>query len=39
MSGGRRGALPRVKLGRHVRFLRTQIEHTILAARDITPSV
>jgi excisionase family DNA binding protein len=31
---GRRGVLPRVKLGRHVRFVRSHVERTILAARD-----
>ncbi len=31
---GRRGILPRVKLGRHVRFVRAQVEAAILAARD-----
>ena len=31
---GRRGMLPRVKLGRHVRFVRAQVEAAILAARD-----
>lgn len=32
LEWGRNGTLPRVKLGRHVRFLRTQVEKTILAA-------
>ena len=32
---GRRGTLPRVKLGRHVRFVRVQVEAAILAARDM----
>jgi excisionase family DNA binding protein len=32
---GRNGTLPRIKLGRHVRFLRTQVEATILSARDV----
>jgi excisionase family DNA binding protein len=31
---GRNGTLPRIKLGRHVRFLRSQVEATILAATD-----
>jgi excisionase family DNA binding protein len=31
---GRRGILPRVKLGRHVRFVRAQVEATVLASRD-----
>ena len=31
---GRRGTLPRVKLGRHVRFVRVQVEGVILAASD-----
>jgi excisionase family DNA binding protein len=31
---GRNGTLPRIKLGRHVRFLRAQVEATILAAQD-----
>lgn len=29
---GRNGTLPRIKLGRHVRFLRAQVEETILSA-------
>jgi excisionase family DNA binding protein len=29
---GRNGTLPRIKLGRHVRFLRSQVEATILSA-------
>jgi excisionase family DNA binding protein len=29
---GRKGTLPRVKLGRHVRFIRSQVEAAILAA-------
>ena len=32
---GRNGTLPRIKLGRHVRFLRTQVEATILSAREV----
>lgn len=32
LEWGRNGTLPRVKLGRHVRFLRTQVERVILAA-------
>ncbi len=32
LEWGRNGTLPRVKLGRHVRFLRTQVEQVILAA-------
>jgi excisionase family DNA binding protein len=31
---GRNGTLPRVKLGRHVRFVRAQVEAAILASRD-----
>lgn len=31
---GRRGTLPRVKLGRHIRFVRTQVEAAVLAAHD-----
>ncbi len=31
---GRNGTLPRVKLGRHVRFVRSQVEAAILAAHD-----
>ena len=31
---GRQGTLPRVKLGRHVRFVRSQVEAAILAAHD-----
>jgi len=34
---GRTGALPRVKLGRHVRFIRERLERAILAAGDPTP--
>lgn len=33
---GRNGTLPRIKLGRHVRFLRSQVEATILSARDVS---
>jgi excisionase family DNA binding protein len=29
---GRRGTLPRVKLGRHVRFVRAHVERAILSA-------
>jgi excisionase family DNA binding protein len=29
---GRNGTLPRVKLGRHVRFIRAQVETAILSA-------
>lgn len=32
---GRSGTLPRIKLGRHVRFVRAQVEATILSARDV----
>ena len=35
---GRRGVLPRVKLGRHVRFVRAHVEAAILAARDSASS-
>lgn len=31
---GRRAVLPRIKLGRHVRFVRSEVEASILAARD-----
>ena len=31
---GRKGTLPRVKLGRHVRFIRSQVEAAILAAHS-----
>ena len=31
---GRHGTLPRVKLGRHVRFVRSQVEAAIIAAHD-----
>ena len=34
LDWGRRGVLPRVKLGRHVRFLRVHVEASILAAED-----
>jgi excisionase family DNA binding protein len=34
LDWGRRGTLPRVKLGRHVRFVRTQVEAAVLAAHD-----
>ncbi len=34
---GRNGTLPRIKLGRHVRFLRGQVERAILAAADVAP--
>lgn len=34
---GRNGTLPRVKLGRHVRFLRAQVENVILSASPRTP--
>ena len=33
---GRNGTLPRVKLGRHVRFIRASVEAAILAAQDTT---
>lgn len=35
---GRNGTLPRVKLGRHVRFLRAQVESVILAAATGRPA-
>lgn len=35
---GRRGVLPRVKLGRHVRFVRAHVEAAILAACDSASS-
>jgi hypothetical protein len=31
---GRKGTLPRVKLGRHVRFIRAHVEAAILAAEQ-----
>jgi excisionase family DNA binding protein len=31
---GRNGTLPRVKLGRHIRFIRTHIEAAILGAEN-----
>lgn len=31
---GRNGKLPRIKLGRHVRFLRARVEAAILAAGE-----
>jgi excisionase family DNA binding protein len=31
---GRNGTLPRIKLGRHVRFLRVQVEAAIFAAQQ-----
>ncbi|WP_037411383.1 helix-turn-helix domain-containing protein [Candidatus Solirubrobacter pratensis] len=31
---GRKGMLPRVKLGRHVRFIRAHVEAAILAAEQ-----
>lgn len=31
---GRKAVLPRIKLGRHVRFVRSEVEAAILAARD-----
>jgi excisionase family DNA binding protein len=31
---GRNGTLPRIKLGRHVRFVRSSVEAAILAAED-----
>jgi excisionase family DNA binding protein len=31
---GREAVLPRIKLGRHVRFLRSEAQAAILAARD-----
>jgi len=31
---GRKGTLPRLMLGRHVRFVRSQVEAAILAAHD-----
>jgi len=31
---GRSGVLPRVKLGRHVRFIRAQVEEVVLRAAD-----
>jgi excisionase family DNA binding protein len=32
LEWGRRGTLPRVKLGRHVRFIRAHVEGAILDA-------
>jgi excisionase family DNA binding protein len=34
LDWGRRGVLPRVKLGRHVRFLREDIEAAVRGAHD-----
>ena len=34
---GRNGTLPRVKLGRHVRFIRSHVEATILGAEQAAP--
>ena len=34
---GRNGTLPRVKLGRHVRFIRSHVEATILSAEQGRP--
>lgn len=34
---GRKGTLPRVKLGRHVRFIRAHVERAILAAAEPQP--
>ena len=34
---GRNGKLPRIKLGRHVRFLRARVEAAILAAGGSAP--
>jgi len=33
---GRTGILPRVKLGRHVRFIRTLVEHALIDGADTT---
>jgi excisionase family DNA binding protein len=34
---GRKGTLPRVKLGRHVRFIRSHVAATILGAEQLSP--
>jgi excisionase family DNA binding protein len=34
LEWGRNGTLPRVKLGRHVRFIRSHVERAILGAED-----
>jgi excisionase family DNA binding protein len=34
LEWGRRGTLPRVKLGRHVRFIRAHVEAAILDAEQ-----
>jgi excisionase family DNA binding protein len=34
LAWGRRGTLPRVKLGRHVRFIRAHVEAAIRAAEQ-----
>ena len=34
---GRRGVLPRIKLGRHVRFVRAHVERVILSGSDLGP--
>jgi excisionase family DNA binding protein len=35
---GRKGTLPRVKLGRHVRFIRSHVEAAILNAERLDQS-
>ena len=35
---GRNGTLPRVKLGRHVRFIRRHVESAILGAEEVRRS-
>ena len=35
---GRNGTLPRVKLGRHVRFIRRHVESAILRAEEVRRS-
>ena len=34
---GRKGTLPRVKLGRHVRYIRSHVEAAILSAEEGQP--
>jgi excisionase family DNA binding protein len=34
LEWGRNGTLPRVKLGRHVRFIRSHVERAILSAEE-----
>lgn len=38
LEWGRNGTLPRVKLGRHVRFIRRHVEATIARAESTSPA-